>query len=162
MLINLCKTNNRRRLSLASRSPHETSNPDIGHVRYAQVHNWTNEESESVQQTHYFHCNQIGISREMTDKDGNLLWFGNYTGWGRLKKDEWVYKDAHQPFRLQNQYAYRGARIIYISLRRIFKGISIHWAYLLLENVMILVQGGSLQEKTLAIRNLLNIFIKEI
>jgi len=32
------------------------------------------------------------------------LWYGEYTAWGRLKKDERVYKDAHQPFRLQNQY----------------------------------------------------------
>ena len=23
----------------------------------------------------------------MTDKDGNLLWFGSYTGWGRLKEE---------------------------------------------------------------------------
>ncbi len=43
------------------------------------------EDGESGQQAHYFHCDQIGIPREMTDKDGNLLWFGNYTGWGRLK-----------------------------------------------------------------------------
>ena len=27
-----------------------------------------------------------------------------YTAWGRLKKDERVYRNAHQPFRLQNQY----------------------------------------------------------
>ena len=40
----------------------------------------------------------------MTDIRGNLLWFGEYTGWNRLKKDERVYKNAHQPFRLQNQY----------------------------------------------------------
>ena len=40
----------------------------------------------------------------MTDGEGNLLWYGEYTAWGRLKKDERVYKDAHQPFRLQNQY----------------------------------------------------------
>ena len=39
----------------------------------------------------------------MTDIHGNLLWYGEYTAWGRLKKDEWVYKNAHQPFRLQNQ-----------------------------------------------------------
>ena len=32
------------------------------------------------------------------------MWYGEYTAWGRLKKDERVYKDAHQPFRLQNQY----------------------------------------------------------
>ena len=35
---------------------------------------------------------------------GNLLWYGEYTAWGRLKKDGRVYKNAHQPFRLQNQY----------------------------------------------------------
>ena len=46
----------------------------------------------------------FGIPREMTDIHGNLLWFGEYTAWGRLKKDERVYKNAHQPFRLQNQY----------------------------------------------------------
>ena len=40
----------------------------------------------------------------MTDIHGNLLWYGEYAAWGRLKKDGRVYKDAHQPFRLQNQY----------------------------------------------------------
>jgi len=52
----------------------------------------------------YFHTDQIGIPREMTDIHGNLLWYGEYTAWDRLKKNERVYKDAHQPFRLQNQY----------------------------------------------------------
>ena len=74
------------------------------HEPLAQVHNWTNEEGESRQQTHYFHCDQIGIPHEMTDIQGNLLWYGEYTAWGRLKKDERVYRNAHQPFRLQNQY----------------------------------------------------------
>ena len=64
----------------ASRSSYETSNPDVKCARYAQVHNRINEEGERRQQTHYFHCDQIGIPREMTDKDGNLLWRGNYTG----------------------------------------------------------------------------------
>ena len=40
----------------------------------------------------------------MTDIHGNLLWYGEYTAWGRLKKDERVYQNVHQPFRLQNQY----------------------------------------------------------
>ena len=71
----------------------------------AQVRDWTTEDGESRQQTHYFHCDQIGIPREMTDKDGNLLWFGNYTGWGRLKEETKVTDSAYQPFRLQNQYA---------------------------------------------------------
>ena len=52
----------------------------------------------------YFHTDQVGIPREMTDIHGNLLWYGEYTAWGRLKKDERVYRNAHQPFRLQNQY----------------------------------------------------------
>ena len=54
----------------------------------AQIRDWTNEDGKSWQRTHYFHCDQIGIPREMTDIYGNLLWYGEYTAWGRLKKDE--------------------------------------------------------------------------
>ncbi|MFS9053608.1 RHS domain-containing protein [Streptococcus infantis] len=50
------------------------------HEPLARVHNRINEEDERRQQNHYFQCDQIGIPREMTDKDGNLLWLGNYTG----------------------------------------------------------------------------------
>lgn len=39
----------------------------------AQIRNWTDEDGESGQQTRYFHCDQIGIPREVTDKGGNLL-----------------------------------------------------------------------------------------
>ena len=53
----------------------------------------------------------------MTDKDGNLLWFDNYTGWNHLKKDEWVYKNVHQPFRLQNQYVDRDTGLHYSFFR---------------------------------------------
>ncbi|QEY26138.1 hypothetical protein D0T92_06080 [Neisseria zalophi] len=52
----------------------------------------------------YFHNDQIGIPREMTDQFGNLLWYGEYSAWGKLNKDERVYPLVHQPFRLQNQY----------------------------------------------------------
>ena len=69
----------------------------------AQIRDWTTEDGESRQQTHYFHCDQIGIPREMTDKDGRLLWFGDYDGWGRLDSETNI-TGAHQPFRLQNQY----------------------------------------------------------
>ena len=40
----------------------------------------------------------------MTDKDSNLLWYGEYPACGRPKKEERIYKNAHQPFRHQNQY----------------------------------------------------------
>ena len=83
----------------------------------AQVRDWTNEDGENRQQTHYFHCDQIGIPREMTDKDGNLLWFGNYTGWGRLKEETKVTDSAYQPFRLQNQYADRETGLHYNFFR---------------------------------------------
>ena len=83
----------------------------------AQVRNHTNAEGESKQEIHYFHCDQIGIPREMTDKDGNLLWFGNYTGWGRLKEETKVTYNAYQPFRLQNQYADRETGLHYNFFR---------------------------------------------
>ena len=83
----------------------------------AQVHDWTTEDGENRQQTHYFHCDQIGIPREMTDKDGNLVWFGNYTGWGRLKEETKVTDNAYQPFRLQNQYVDRETGLHYNFFR---------------------------------------------
>ncbi|MDU4439039.1 MAG: RHS repeat-associated core domain-containing protein, partial [Neisseria sp.] len=83
----------------------------------AQVRDWTTEDGENRQQTNYFHCDQIGIPREMTDKDGNLLWFGNYTGWGRLKEETRVTDSAYQPFRLQNQYADRETGLHYNFFR---------------------------------------------
>ena len=69
----------------------------------AQIHNYTKKENETYQEINYFHCDQIGIPREITDKDGNLLWFGDYYGWGKLKAESNI-TNSHQPFRLQNQY----------------------------------------------------------
>ena len=89
----------------------------------AQVRDWTTEEGESKQEINYFHCDHIGIPREMTDKDGNLLWFGNYTGWGRLKEETRVTDSAYQPFRLQNQYADRETGLRY-NLLRFYDSIS--------------------------------------
>ena len=40
----------------------------------------------------------------MTGIHGNLLWYGEYTAWGRLKEETRVTNPAYQPFRLQNQY----------------------------------------------------------
>ena len=56
----------------------------------ALVHNWSDEDGEIGQQAHYFYWNQVSIPREKTDIHGNLLWYGEYTAWGRLKKDEQV------------------------------------------------------------------------
>ncbi|WP_208790030.1 RHS repeat domain-containing protein, partial [Actinobacillus vicugnae] len=64
----------------------------------AQVYN-----EGDKQVVNYFHCDQIGIPREMTDSQGNIIWKGNYYAWGQLKPSRENHT-AHQPFRLQNQY----------------------------------------------------------
>ena len=69
-----------------------------------QIRDWTDTEDNSQQQTSYFHCDQIGIPREMTDKNGKLRWFGEYDAWGKVTEETNVTGTAHQPFRLQNQY----------------------------------------------------------
>ena len=84
---------------------------------FVQVRNWTTEDGESRQQTHYFHCDQISIPREMTDKDGNLVWFGVYYGWGKLKSKIKISGTAYQPFRLQNQYCDRETGLHYNFFR---------------------------------------------
>ncbi|WP_308021777.1 RHS repeat domain-containing protein, partial [Neisseria canis] len=83
----------------------------------AQIHNYTNTESESKQEINYFHCDQIGIPREMTDKNGKLLWLGEYDAWGKLTKETNVTGRAHQPFRLQNQYCDSEIRLHYNFFR---------------------------------------------
>ena len=65
------------------------------HARGFAYRNPINEDGEIAQQAHYFCCNQAGIPREKTDIHGNLLWYGEYTDRGRLKKDERVYRNAH-------------------------------------------------------------------
>ena len=79
--------------------------------------NHINEDGESGQQSHYFYCDQISIPHEMTDGEGNLVLFGNYTGWGRLKEETKVRDSAYQPFRLQNQYADREMGLYYNFFR---------------------------------------------
>ena len=49
----------------------------------------------------------------MTEIHGNLLWYGEYTAWGRLEEETKVTDSADQPFRLQNQYADRETRLHY-------------------------------------------------
>ncbi|WP_245232459.1 MULTISPECIES: RHS repeat-associated core domain-containing protein [unclassified Pasteurella] len=53
---------------------------------------------------YYYHNDQIGIPRELTDEEGKVCWYGSYAGWGKLKAQTKFRDDIHQPFRLQNQY----------------------------------------------------------
>lgn len=76
--------------------------PD-SYVPLAQVFNYTDEECASHEQISYFHCDQAGSPREMTDPQGRLLWYGTYMGFGQLREETNI-TGVHQPFRLQNQY----------------------------------------------------------
>ena len=53
----------------------------------------------------------------MTDKDGNLLWFGDYYGWGKLKSKINISGTAYQPFWLQDQYCDRETGLHYNFFR---------------------------------------------
>ena len=73
------------------------------HVRGFAYQNHINEEGESRQQTHYVHCDQIDIPREIADKDGNLVWFGDYYGWGKLKSETNVTGVQEYLWKIYNQ-----------------------------------------------------------
>ena len=98
----------------------------------AQVRDWTTEDGENRQQTHYFHCDKIGIPREMTDKDGNLLWYGEYTAWGHLKEESKVTDSVYQPFRLQTSMPTVKPDCITTSsgITSLMQGGVTHWGYL--------------------------------
>ena len=77
-------------------------------------------ESENAQHTvNYFHCDQIGVPREMTDSQGKLIWKGRYDAWGQLIHDSnrHAQRTTHQPFRLQNQYFDQETGLHYNFLR---------------------------------------------
>ncbi|WP_150538443.1 RHS repeat domain-containing protein, partial [Actinobacillus vicugnae] len=77
----------------------------------AQVYN-----EGDKQVVNYFHCDQIGVPREMTGSQGNIIWKGSYYAWGQLKPTREHYS-VHQPFRLQNQYFDRETGLHYNFLR---------------------------------------------
>jgi RHS repeat-associated protein len=67
----------------------------------------------SAPQIYYYHCDQVGLPRELTDAQGQMVWECSYAGWGRLS-DERLHvgaaaagSDMRQPLRtlrLQGQY----------------------------------------------------------
>jgi RHS repeat-associated protein len=64
-------------------------------------------------QVQYFHNDQIGTPRELTNEQGELTWAASYKAWGNTLKVEWLQTEAtpespeakaHQPLRFQGQY----------------------------------------------------------
>ena len=79
--------------------------------------NRINENGENWRQAHYSHCDQIGIPREITSDEDNLVWFGDYYGCGKLKSEANIAGTAQPPFHLQNQYADRETGLHYYFFR---------------------------------------------
>lgn len=51
----------------------------------------------------YCHTDQIGLPRELTNAQGQLVWYAQYKAWGELAEETQV-QPSHQPLRFQNQY----------------------------------------------------------
>ena len=73
-------------------------------------------------QIHYFHCDQIGLPRELTDRHGNISWEGKYLGWGRLSSAQaWGEGSdtaaAVQPLRFQGEYSDEETGLHYSLMR---------------------------------------------
>lgn len=66
--------------------------------------------AETPARVHYFHNDQIGLPRELSDKDGRIAWRASYRAWGNTLVVEHPEPDpvraepAHQPLRFHGQY----------------------------------------------------------
>ncbi|MBL8299990.1 MAG: RHS domain-containing protein [Rhodanobacteraceae bacterium] len=84
--------------------------PD-GFVPLAQVESTqTADGAETSAHIHYFHNDQIGLPRELSDKEGRITWRANYRAWGNTllvenpEPDPARAEPVHQPLRFQGQY----------------------------------------------------------
>ena len=96
----------------------------IGRLKYLLFNNFVTSQHRGRLTTNWSPSSVTFNSKELVRYDydgygihGNLLWYGEYTAWGRLKKDERIYRNAHQPFRLQNQYYDEETRLHYNLMR---------------------------------------------
>jgi RHS repeat-associated protein len=66
---------------------------------------------DSSNNIHYYHNDQLGTPRELTDQEGNITWEAQYTTWGNTLKVDYkqtqskIHEDVQQqPLRFQGQY----------------------------------------------------------
>ena len=83
----------------------QNSYEPLAQIETAKLKQPESEKASTQPKVYYYHTDQIGIPREMTDEEGNIVWRGQYSGWGKLLHEEKANNHIHQPFRLQNQYA---------------------------------------------------------
>ena len=76
--------------------------------------------SASQQRVFYYHCNPAGLPEDMTNSEGEVVWRGRYSTWGKL-----VYEHTTrhapagftQPLRMQGQYDDGATGLYYNTFR---------------------------------------------
>ncbi len=81
---------------------------DDGFVPLAQISATAGETVEQAD-IHWYHTDQVGMPRELTDTRGEVSWRADYRAWGNTLKVEypskqWDEETVYQPLRFQGQY----------------------------------------------------------
>jgi RHS repeat-associated protein len=79
---------------------------------------------QSGQRIYYYHCDQIGLPRELTNAYGEVVWEASYKAWGRLREERSPRDGGtegassfHQPIRFQGQYEDEETGLFYNRFR---------------------------------------------
>jgi RHS repeat-associated protein len=88
------------------------------HVPLAQVVVRHAGNGASENQLYYYHCDQVGLPRELTDEQGQLAWAAEYKGWGRVNVAHPIEAKAPpQVLRYQGGYSDEETGLQYILMR---------------------------------------------
>ncbi|MDF7681672.1 RHS domain-containing protein [Enterobacteriaceae bacterium ESL0689] len=75
-----------------------------GFASLAQITHRTGEDKKEAR-IYWYHNDASGLPRELTDAEGNIVWWADYHGWGRTAQVRACNEDEiHQPLRYQGQY----------------------------------------------------------
>ncbi|MDK2127073.1 RHS repeat-associated core domain-containing protein, partial [Parachitinimonas caeni] len=77
-----------------------------GTVASADTNNGQASEATAPFHIYYYHPDQIGTPRELTNAEGQIVWRAEYLAWGNTLKLHWLTDAApvEQPLRFQGQY----------------------------------------------------------
>ena len=69
---------------------------------------------------YYYHCNPTGLPEDVTDSEGNIVWRGRYSTWGKLVYEHttrYTPDGFTQPLRMQGQYDDGNTGLYYNTFR---------------------------------------------
>ncbi|CAO95695.1 probable Rhs family protein [Erwinia tasmaniensis Et1/99] len=81
---------------------------DSGFVPLAQI-SATQGDTEEQAEIHWYHTDQAGMPRELSNRSGDICWQADYRVWGNTRQVSYAQQVAdaetiHQPLRYQGQY----------------------------------------------------------